>query len=331
MRIGFVGTGVIGGGMARRALAAGHQVAVHDLRADIVAEHAAAGAATPGSGKSLASISDFVVLSLPRAGDVEQAMHAPEGVVAGLLPGSIVIDASSVPPEGIDAARLAVKARGASLIDAPLCPSQDRDRAIRPVPAQAVALNAGARAAWSGNLCFFAGGDAADIAAATPVFDLLGVQAHHVGPLGSGRLVKLLHNAINLTALAVIAETMVVARRSGLDVRAVIDALTGSLADSAMLRTQGRDYIAQGHFPRGLFPLHYSVKDLGYALECARAAGVVPGVSLGVTSAAHALFSRASQSAYGDYYNPAIYKYIDEEAGGLSGFGNPPKETPRKA
>ena len=167
-----------------------------------------------------------------------------------------------------------------------------------------------------------------DIAAARPVFDLLGVQTHHVGPLGSGRLVKLLHNAINLTALAVIAETMVVARRSGLDVRAVIEALTGSLADSAMRRTQGRDFIAQGHFPRGLFPLHYSVKDLGYALECARAAGLVPGVSLGVTSAAHALFSRASKSAYGDYYNPAIYKFIDEEASGLSGA---PKETPRKA
>ena len=123
MRIGFVGTGVIGGGMARRALAAGHQVAVHDLRADIVAELVAAGAVAPGSGKSLASVSDFVVLSLPKAEEVGQAMHAADGVVEGLCQGGVVIDASSVPPEGIETTRLAVKDQSASLIDAPLCPS----------------------------------------------------------------------------------------------------------------------------------------------------------------------------------------------------------------
>lgn len=311
MRIGIIGIGVIGGGMARRALAEGHAVMVHDLRSEVVAELVAVGAVAAGSGKALAAASDFIVASLPRAEDVDSAFHAANGLLEGLREGAVVIETSSTPPAGIERLHQAVAKRGARLVDAPLCPSQSRELRHRPEPAAAAALNAGARAAWSGNLCFFAGGDAADVAAARPVLDLLGLQTHHVGPLGAGKLVKLLHNAINLTALAAIAETMVVAKRSGLDLRVVIEALTTSLADSAMLRTQGRDFIAAQHFPRGLFPLHYSVKDLGYALDCARAVGVTPGV----TTASHALFTRAALSPYGDYYNPAVYRFIEDEAG----------------
>ena len=310
MRIGFVGTGVIGGGMARRALAAGHDVSVFDLDEKVLVALREAGARPAASACDLAAGSDVVVACLPRAEDVAAAFHGLQGILAGLRRGSLVIDASSTPPAGAEALAAEVDACGARFVDAPLCPSQNRDIVHRPVPAGAASMNAGARAAWAGNLCFFVGGSAGDVELARPVLELLGIEWHHVGPVGAGKLVKLLHNAINITALAAISETMVVAKRSGLDVNVVIDALTTSLADSAMLRTQGRDFIAKQHFPRGLFPLHYSLKDLQYAMDCAQAAGVRPTV----TAATHALYARAAKTPWGDYYNPAIFRFIEEES-----------------
>lgn len=311
LAIGFIGVGVIGGGMARRALAEGHRAAVHDLRRDVVDELAKAGAIPCASAREVAARSDYVVVSLPRREDVHSAFFGANGLLEGLRAGSVVIETSSIPPEGIGEFAEAVKARGARMIDAPLCPSQSRERPHRPVPASAAASNAAGHAAQAGNFCFFAGGDAADVAAARPVLDLLGIETHHVGPLGAGKLVKLLHNAINITALAAIAETMVVAKRSGLDIKVVTDALTTSLADSAMLRIQGRGYIAAQHFPKGLFPLPFSEKDLAYALECAQKVGVTPTV-IGAT---HDLYARAVQSKYREYYNPAIFRFIEDEAG----------------
>lgn len=310
MRIGFLGTGVIGGGMARRALAVGNTVGVFDLSADVIARLSADGAKPAPSARELAAGSDVVVLCLPRAEDVDAACQGDDGLLAGLRPGTLVIDSSSTPPERAVALQSAVVARGGHFIDAPLCPSQNREVVHRPVPEPATGLNAGARAAWAGNLCFFVGGSDEDVARGRPVLEILGIEWHHVGPVGAGKLVKLLHNAINITALAAISETMVVAKRSGLDVKVVIDALTTSLADSAMLRTQGRDFIAKQHFPRGLFPLHYSLKDLQYAMDSARAVGVRPTV----TAATHALYGRAAKTSWGDYYNPAIFRFIEEES-----------------
>ncbi len=310
MQIGFIGVGVIGGGMARRALAEGHQVAVYDLRREAVAALAALGALPAANAREVGANSDYVVVSLPLRENVEQAFLGDAGLLAGLRPGAVVIETSSIPADGVKALYPAVVARAARLIDAPLCPSQNRDRVHRQVPPGAESTNGAGRSALAGDLCFFAGGDTADVAAAMPVLDLLGLETHHVGPLGAGKLVKLLHNAINITALAVIAETMVVAKRSGLDVKRVIEALTTSLADSAMLRAHGRNYIAANYFPQGLFPLTFSVKDLGYALDAARVVGVTPGV----TAASHALFNRAAASPYRDYYNPAIFRFIEDEA-----------------
>jgi len=305
-RIGHIGAGVMGGGMARRALATGNQVSVCDLRAEIREDFARLGARVVNSAAGLGALCDVVVLSLPRAEDVEAACFGPDGLVASLRPGTVVIDASSTPPEGMERLNEAVRARGARVVDAPLCPSQNRELRHRPNPPGSEHLNAGGRAACAGNLCFFVGGAPEDVAAARPVLDLLGIQSHHVGPLGAGKLVKLLHNAINITALAAISETMVVAERSGLDVAVVVDALITSLADSAMLRNQGRDYIAARKFPKGLYPLPFSEKDVAYALRAAHQVGLTPTV-IGAT---HALYARACASPWRDYYNPAIFRFI---------------------
>jgi 2-hydroxy-3-oxopropionate reductase len=311
LRIGVIGAGTMGGGMARRALADGHEVTVCDLRPEIREAFAAEGAAVVETAAELGPRCDYVVLSLPRNEDVDAACFGDHGLLSTLRVGSVLIDTSSTVPGQMAGLVEAVRERGAHVIDAPLCPSLDPEIPRRPVPPGFEHLNEGGRSASSGNLCFFVGGADEDFAAAKPVLEVLGLQFHHVGPHGGGKLVKLLHNAINITALGIIAETMVVAKRSGLNVPAVVGALTGSLADSQMLRTQGRDYIAAENFPKGLYPLTFSEKDSAYALESARAVGVEPRV----LTAANTLFKDASASQWATYYNPTVFRFIEEEAG----------------
>jgi 3-hydroxyisobutyrate dehydrogenase-like beta-hydroxyacid dehydrogenase len=311
MKIGFIGAGVMGGGMARRALADGHDVSVCDLRDEIRSAFSAEGARVVGSAGELGAVCDYVVLSLPRNEDVDAACFGEGGLISSLKAGSVVIDTSSTVPDGMEKLVTEARNRDIKVIDAPLCPSLNEKIARRPIPANIVAgLNEGGRSSQSGNLCFFVGGEADDVNAADPVLKVLGIEYHHVGGHGAGKLVKLLHNAINITALAVISETMVIAKRSGLDVALVVNALTTSLADSQMLRTQGRDYIAAQKFPKGLYPLTFSEKDSGYALDCGKAVGVRPRV----LGAAHALFEEAVESPWREYYNPAIFRFIEEEA-----------------
>jgi 2-hydroxy-3-oxopropionate reductase len=309
-RIGFIGAGVMGGGMARRAMADGHEVSVCDLRAEVREAFAKEGARVVQSADELGSVCDHIVLSLPRNEDVEAACFGTGGLMGSLRAGSTIIDTSSTLPEAMQKLVEAARARGARVVDAPLCPSLDASIPRRPAPEFTSSLNEGGRTAASGNLCFFVGGEAEDVAAARPVLEVLGLQINHVGPHGAGKLVKLLHNAINITALSVISETMLIAERSGLDIALVVKALTGSLADSQMLRTQGRDYIAAKKFPMGLYPLTFSEKDSRYALECGQAVGV----RASVLSAAHSLFERASASSWRAHYNPTIFRFIEDES-----------------
>lgn len=311
MRIGLIGAGVMGGGMAQRALAAGHEVMVRDLRPEICAAFAKRGAAIAPSAAALAAACDVVVLSLPRTEDVEAVCFGPDGLAQALRPGMTLIDTSSTMPEDMKRVVAMARERGVAVVDAPLCPSQNHELQHRPDPPDTAHLNAGGRAAAAGNLCFFVGGEPTDVEAARPALECLGIEFHHVGPHGGGKLVKLLHNAINITALAAISESMLIARRHGLNVPAVVEALITSLADSAMLRTQGRNYIAREHFPKGLYPLTFSEKDMRYALDAGRAVGVKPTV-IGAT---HALYARACETPWREYYNPTIYRFIEEESG----------------
>jgi 3-hydroxyisobutyrate dehydrogenase-like beta-hydroxyacid dehydrogenase len=308
-----LGVGVIGGGRTRRALAAGVEARVRDLNEQACAAQIMAGARRVDSAAELARQCDHIVICLPRNEDIEAACQGQDGLLAGLRPGTIVIDTSSTTPDSARTLGEAVRQRNSRLIDAPLCPSQNDQLIHRTIPPEAMDLNAGGRAAWAGNLCFFVGGEPGDVAAAEPVLRLLGIEWHHVGPLGAGKLVKLLHNAINISALAVMSEALLVAGRHGLDLACVVGALVTSLADSAMLRTQGRDFIAASRFPKGLFPLHFSEKDLGYALAEAQAVGVAPTV-IGAT---HRLYAEAAQSRWRNHYNPAIFRFLEDRAKGL--------------
>lgn len=310
MRIGFIGAGIIGGGLARRALVEGHEVSVCDLRPEIREALGKEGAQVFEAAAQLGPQCDYIVLSLPLTEHVEAACYGPQGILSTMRKGSVLIDMSSTPPDDMKKLGEAVHAKGGWAIDAPLCPSQNRDMEMRPLPDSVQVLNNGGRAALAGNLQFFVGGPKEDVEKAKPVLDLLGVQHYHLGPWGSGRLVKLLHNGINITALAAIAEAAVIVKRHGLDVAAVIEALSTSLAASTMMSVHGKQNIARQYFPLGLYPMSFSEKDTRYAIDCGKAVGVTAGV-MGATNA---LFQRALQSPWKEHYFATVFKVIEDES-----------------
>jgi 3-hydroxyisobutyrate dehydrogenase-like beta-hydroxyacid dehydrogenase len=293
--------------MGLRLLGAGYEVRAYDIKPAALKVLLRAGATAATSPADAADGADHIISSLPRAEDVRTAYLGDAGVTAGLREGAVAIETSTVPPGVMNELAGEVAARHAFVVDAPLTPSQNDALEKRPIPPEAAGASIGIGSAAAGNLCFFVGGELEAVRRAKPVLDLLGIESHHVGPLGTGKLFKLLHNTINLTNLAVISEVLAVARRSGIDIANMVEVLKTTLADSRMLRSHITNYTVRGNFPLGLFPIEYVIKDLGYALEAAAATGV----ECSVAAAAMDLFQHAANAGYGGYYNPAVYRYVE--------------------
>jgi 3-hydroxyisobutyrate dehydrogenase len=199
-----------------------------------------------------------------------------------------------------------LRERGADIIDAPVVTSQAAER--RPIPADlGPAANIGREAAAAGKLGFLVGGTAETVARAKPLLESLGLEHHHMGDLGAGATVKLINNAIVGTEVVLLSEMMALGRRAGIDLKTLADVLINCSANSVVLRTHIRRFTAEDHFPPGLFPVDYMVKDLGLTLDAASEVDL----DCSVVEAAHALFRRSSESGLGGIYNPVVIRTIE--------------------
>jgi 3-hydroxyisobutyrate dehydrogenase-like beta-hydroxyacid dehydrogenase len=309
VKVAIIGAGIMGGGMARRLLREGHEVAVYDKADAAVAALEELGARRTGSPRDAAHDREFVLLSLPRDSNVRDAMRGPDGVIAGISAGTIVIDTSTVSPQTVRELAPEVAAAGGHMLDAPVVTSQLPDR--RPIPDDLGDLpSTGQQAAAAGNLGFFIGGDADVAESAAPLFDVLGLEHHRMGDLGAGVVLKLINNAVVGAEVVLLSELMVVARRAGLDLATVVDVLGSSSANSFVLHSHIERYTVPGVFPDGQFPVDYMVKDLQLAVDAAQD----EGVDLTVAGAALARFRQASEAGLGAVYNAAVIRSIDPEA-----------------
>lgn len=307
MKVAVIGTGTIGGSMVLRLLSEGHEVNAFDLNSKATQELATAGAEIAASAAEATHRSEYVVTSLPRSEDVRQAFNDRSGILAGLQAGTVVVETSTVPPAVITELAQDVLKRSAMLVDAPLTSSirEHLKRPLRPIKGEA---NMARENAIAGNLCFFVGGDAAAVERAAPLLSVLGVEYHHLGPLGAGKVGKLVHNGINIAEVAIISEMLVMAEAADIALDKLVAVLLGTTNDSMMLRNHIARYTVPGHFPLGLFPVKYGAKDMKYILEAASDYGVECSVAAAVCE----LYERASNSPYSDYYHPVIFRYIRE-------------------
>jgi len=240
--IGFIGLGLMGKPMAANLLKAGYPVVVHSRSQGPVDELVAQGARKATSPADVARQATRVITMVPDSPDVERVLDGPDGVFRGLQPGTIVIDMSSIAP-GV-ARRLAEKAAslGAVMLDAP--------------------VSGGDIGAINGTLSIMVGGDAAAFAAARPLLDVMGnpEKVIHIGGPGAGQLCKLCNQMVIGGTLAVAAEALALAKKSGVDAAKVREALLGGFAQSRVLEVHGERALKSTFKPG--FKTHLFAKDM---------------------------------------------------------------------
>jgi 3-hydroxyisobutyrate dehydrogenase len=233
LNIGYVGVGLMGLPMAKRLLSLGYSVRAYDIAPGQVAAARAAGAAAATSGASVVPGADLILLNLPTPDAVEAAVFGENGVASALRPPQLLIDFSTnkVYQTKAFAQRLR-ETTGAGWIDAP--------------------VSGGPPASGSGTLTVMAGGEAAEIERARPLFADVAGHFTHMGPSGAGMAAKMLNQLIVGSGHAVMAEAVVLAEAAGIDAARLPECLAGGLADSPLLqrlypRMVARDFAPQGY------------------------------------------------------------------------------------
>jgi 3-hydroxyisobutyrate dehydrogenase len=243
-RIAFLGLGIMGSGMARRLLGAGARLTVFNRNAERARSLAAAGAAVASSPREAVAGAD-VVLSMV-ADDV--ASHAiwegGDGALAGVRPGTVLVESSTVTVGRIrDLAESAARI-GCELVDAPVTGSK----------AQAAA----------GELTFLVGASDDALGSIRPALQAMGKTIVHLGPTGSGALVKLINNFLAGVQATSLAEAIAIIERSSLDRGQALAAIVNGSPGSPVMKTLATRIVAGDYSPN--FYLHLLAKDLGYAI-----------------------------------------------------------------
>ena len=244
MKIGMVGIGLMGHGIASNLAKKGHALLLleHPGNQPLDALKAA-GAQTTASAKELASRVDVVVLVVTGSPQVEAVLTGPGGVLEGLRPGSTVIDCSTAIPSSTKRMAQAVQQAGSRFLDAPMTRTP--------------------KEAAEGRLNLLVGGDAELLAEVRPVLQCFAENITHVGPVGAGHGMKLLHNYVSLGMVTLLAEAAACAERSGVAPEAFVDVLAKGGGGGIALERIKPFLLARD--TGGLrFSVANACKDLGY-------------------------------------------------------------------
>ncbi|HZB42303.1 MAG TPA: NAD(P)-dependent oxidoreductase [Ilumatobacter sp.] len=213
-RIGFVGLGIMGTPMSGHLVDAGYRVTVFDIDSDTCAALAAAkpGVAVSSSPSELAARSDVVFTMLPDGYVVREVALGPAGLKEGFAAGSLLVDTSSSQPWVTAETAKELAASGVAMVDAPVSGAQW-----------------GAEAA---ELVFMVGGAVNDVERARPMLDVLGRAVFHLGPLGSGHMMKCINNTVTAMTFQATLEGLALGVAAGLDPVAMNDVFNESTAGS---------------------------------------------------------------------------------------------------
>ena len=250
MKVGFIGLGTMGAGIALNAIRAGHGLAVHDVNRDAAAPALAAGATWADSPRAAAEGAEVVLTSLPGPKEVEAVALGERGLREGLGRGAVYADLSTNSPTLVRRLHATLGADGVDVLDAPVSGGPD-----------------GAR---SGRLAIWGGGDEAAFERALPVLTSVADQPMYVGPIGAGSVAKLVHNLSGYVIQTALAETFTMGVKAGLPA----DALWQAVRQGALGRRRTFDSLARqflpGRFDPPDFALRLARKDVTLALEVGR-------------------------------------------------------------
>jgi len=275
-RIGMVGIGLMGHGIASNLLKHGHALTVLAHAGNQPLDGLlAAGARSVASAQAVAEAAEVVILVLTGSPAVEAVLTGPQGLLAGLKPGTVVVDCSTALPESTGRMAQAVQAAGGRFLDAPMTRSP--------------------KEAAEGRLNLLVGGDAALLHELQPVLRCFAENITHVGPVGAGHGMKLLHNYVSLGTVALISEAAACARRSGVAMDAFTQVLAaGGGGGTALERV--KPFLLAGETAQLKFALANADKDLGYYQAMATEAGAAHAIADGVLATLREALARQPQA-----------------------------------
>jgi len=286
--IGFIGLGVMGEPMCRNLrVRGGHRVVAFDLDAAPLARLAEHDIERGASLAEVVRRSDVVFVSLPSGAVLESIVRGTDGVLANVRAGQIFVDLGTSPVALTRALAADFERKGLRYLDAPVARTR--------------------QAAEAGTLSVMVGGDTSAFEAVRPLIACFASDITHCGAVGNGQVTKILNNMVLFETVAALSEARAIARRAGLDPALLFDTLSKGSADSFALRNHGMKAIIPGQFPERAFSVEYARKDLAYALELARDAGVDAAGARYVD----ALFEAAIGKGWGDAYHPVISRVVD--------------------
>lgn len=253
MTTGLVGTGRMGAAMAGRLRGAGHELVVFNRTRARAAEVAAAtGAVVVDSPREAAARSDVVLVSLADDAAVESIYRDSEGLAAGLRPGTVVLETSTIHPDTVRGLAPLVEQRSAVLLDAPVSGS---------VPV-----------VERGELTFMVGGDTRALARARPAIDPLAARVFHMGALGTGATMKLAVNVVIQALNQSVSEALVLAEKAGVPREAAYDVFAASAVAAPYVQYKRAAFVHPEQ-AQVAFMLDLVAKDMALADALARSVG----------------------------------------------------------
>ncbi|MFB8303422.1 NAD(P)-dependent oxidoreductase [Kitasatospora purpeofusca] len=289
-RIGVIGLGVMGGGMASRLLDQGHRIVVHNRTPERAAPFAARGAVVAATPAELAAQVDVVLLSLASEAAVEEQLFGAGGVLETLPAHGIVMDTSTVSPDFARSVAERVAGRGRSAVDA--------------------CIIGNGQHAKDGELRFMVGGSAETFERLSAVLEPLAKEIRHLGPSGLGATAKVMLNVLMGVEMQVLAESVTLAQRAGIDRELALSMISESGFSSPVMKYKA-GVMRRRAYGEPQFRLDLMRKDL--RLATAEAGRL--GVATPVCDATHETLVAAAEAGLGELDCAAVLSHAEVTAG----------------
>jgi 3-hydroxyisobutyrate dehydrogenase len=282
-KVGVIGLGAMGSGMAQSLRRARFDVQVFDIRPGVAETFARDGGAASASAAALARACDVVVSVVVNAAQTEDVLFGSGGVADAMRPGSVFVMCSTVDPNVSIALEARLAERGLLYLDAP--------------------ISGGAARAAAGEMTMMTSGRPEAYARCEPMLNAMAARVYKLGDrAGAGSKVKIINQLLAGVHIAAAAEAMALGLREGVDPAALYDVITHSAGNSWMFENRMAHVLAGDYTP--LSAVDIFVKDLGLVLDMARASKF----PLPLSSTAHQMFMQASSAGFAKEDDSAVIK-----------------------
>jgi 2-hydroxy-3-oxopropionate reductase len=273
--------------MAENLIEAGYDLVVYNRTREKA--EGLDGATVADTPREVAEQSGIIITMLPDSPQVEVVLDGEDGVLEGIKEGALIVDMSTISPVVTEELSEKAKKRGASMLDAP--------------------VSGGDVGAIEGTLSIMVGGGEEDFERARPLFEAMGGTVTHVGPVGTGQVVKAANQIVVALTIEAVSEALVLGSKGGVKPEKILDVLGGGLAGNKVMEVKREKLLSHSFDPGFRVELHH--KDLGIAL----AAGREYGVALPVTAVVDQMLETLKMRGRGDQDHSALLTLIEESSG----------------